>query len=490
MSAAALLVGIAILLVLLTGNWTRSVRDLLEERTSRLEQGQERQEKTLRDELARSRQEWASAFKGFRDDLDNQMQSLSSQLMTLVGARFDTLDSGMKSFHAFQEQAASRQRERFGAFQENTQQMLHTQSRHQSDQLGEMAAQQKNLLDSFMRQVSELTQMNAAKLEQIRTTVEQQLANLQKDNSDQLEKMRMTVDEKLHQTLEQRLGESFKIVSERLEQVQKGLGEMQTLASGVGDLKKVLTNVKTRGTLGEIQLDNILEQVLTHDQYEEKAAVKRGSAERVDFAIRLPGKDDHGDVVLLPIDAKFPLEDYQRLLEAQDAGDLAQAQEAGKMLENRIKLEARSIGEKYLNPPVTTDFAILFLPVEGLFAEVLRRPGLWESIQRDYHVVVTGPTTITALLNSLQMGFRTLAIQKRSSEVWKLLGAVKTEFGKFGEVLEKTQKKLQEASNTIESAATRTRVIERKLRTVEALPQEQAAPLLEAALDVELDVNP
>lgn len=488
LASATLLVNLAILILFFTGNWAKGIQDFVVQKMGTLEKGQERLEKTLRDELSTARSESNLSAKQFRDDLDTQIKSLSDQLASLVKVRFESLDSGMKSFQTVsqttQKEWVTRQRERFDAFQESTQQLLQSQSRHQSERLTEMATQQKNLLDSALRQVSDLTQMNASKLESIRTTVEQQLSSLQKDNIQQLEKMRATVDEKLHQTLEQRLGESFKLVSERLEQVQKGLGEMQTLASGVGDLKKVLTNVKTRGTLGEIQLDNILEQVLSRDQYEAKAMVKRGSAERVDFAIRLPGKDDLGQVVLLPIDAKFPLEDYQRLVDAQDLGDLIQAQDAAKMLETRIKAEAKSIQEKYLNPPSTTDFAIMFLPVEGLFAEVLRRPGLWESIQRDYHVVVTGPTTITALLNSLQMGFRTLAIQKRSSEVWKLLGAVKSEFGKFGEVLEKTQKKLQEASNTIESAATRTRVIEKKLRGVEALPEHEASPLLEA-LDTE-----
>ena len=303
----------------------------------------------------------------------------------------------------------------------------------------------------------------------MRQTVEAKLTALQTDNAAKLELMRQTVDEKLHQTLEQRLGESFKLVSDRLELVQKGLGEMQTLAQGVGDLKRVLTNVKTRGTLGEIQLESLLEQILAPEQYQTNVTVMPGQTERVDFAIRLPGSDEHDEPIWLPIDAKFPLEDYQRLVEAEANGDLAGVQEAAKWLETRIKTEAKSIRDKYIQPPHTTDFAILFLPLEGLFAEVLRRPGLFETLQRDYRVVLTGPTTITAFLQSLQMGFRTLAIQKRSSEVWKLLGTVKTEFGKFGTVLEKTQKKLQEASHTIDQAATRTRAIERTLRSVEAV---------------------
>ena len=486
-----LVLNVLLVILLLTGNLAKHLKDYLSVQLTTVEKGQERSDKTLRDEMAMSRQETALSNQRLREDLESQVKSLSEVVTTLLGTR---LDEQLKRLDGIREveqttlnQMENHQKSRFDGFAENTQQMLYQQDRHHVALLTEMGNQQKSHLDSFMKQLVDLTQMNATKLEQIRTTVEGQLAALQKDNSEKLEMMRATVDEKLHQTLEQRLGESFKLVSDRLEQVQKGLGEMQSLASGVGDLKKVLTNVKSRGTLGEIQLDNILEQVLTRDQYEEKAMVKPGSGERVDFAIRLPGQQDTRDVVLLPIDAKFPLEDYQRLVDAQDLGELAQAIEAGKMLEARIKAEAKSIRDKYLNPPQTTDFALLFLPIEGLFAEVLRRPGLWETVQREYHVIITGPTTITALLNSLHMGFRTLAIQKRSSEVWKLLGAVKTEFGKFGEVLEKTQKKLQEASHTIDTAATRTRAIERKLRTVEALPAEASESLLEPLDVAQLD---
>lgn len=342
--------------------------------------------------------------------------------------------------------------------------------------LGDQAAQQKHLLDGVSKQLIALTAMNEEKLERIRRTVEEKLGRLQEENAKKLEEMRRTVDEKLHDTLEKRLGESFRLVSERLELVHKGLGEMQALASGVGDLKKVLANVKTRGTLGEIQLENLLEQILTSDQYARQVPVGRG-AERVDFAIRLPGKADD-EAVWLPIDSKFPLDDYHRLIEAQEAGDIQAVHEAARLLEARVRNEAKAIQAKYIHPPETTDFAILFLPTEGLFAEVLRRPGLWESLQRDHRVVVTGPTTITALLNSLHMGFRTLAIEKRSSEVWRLLGAVKTEFGKFAEILEKTQKKLQEASNTIESASRKTRTIERRLRSVESLPEGDVQRLL------------
>lgn len=344
----------------------------------------------------------------------------------------------------------------------------------------ENAGMQKDQLDSFSKQLGELTKRNEEKIESMRKTLENQLRNLQEDNSRKLEQMRATVDEKLQSTLEKRLGESFKQVSERLEQVYKGLGEMRNLATGVGDLKKVLTNVKTRGTWGEIQLGNILEQILTPEQYAVNVQTKKNSNERVEFAIKLPGQgSDKDQVVWMPIDAKFPQEDYQRLLDAQDEADKEAADKSIRNLEMRIKAEAKEIKEKYIDPPNTTDFAIMFLPVEGLYAEVLRRPGLCDILQRDYRVVVTGPTTLAALLNSLQMGFRTLAIEKRSSEVWELLGIVKTEFGKFGDVLSKTKKKLQEASNTIDKAEVRTRAIERKLRQVQEIPADDQVDLLE-----------
>lgn len=347
-----------------------------------------------------------------------------------------------------------------------------------SIRISEIANLQKNQLDTFSNQLTSLTQMNELKLDKLRETVENQLKALQEDNGQKLELMRQTVDEKLHATLEKRLGESFQQVSERLELVHKGLGEMQTLASGVGDLKKVLTNVKSRGTWGEIQLGNLLEQILTKEQFSRNVATKPGSSERVEYAIRLPGRDDGEGEVWLPIDAKFPMEDYQKLVDAQELGDLVMIDTSAKQLENRIKAEAKSIKSKYLDPPNTTDFAIMYLPVEGLYAEVIRRAGLVEALQNECRVTVAGPTNLTAFLNSLQMGFRTLAIEKRSSEVWELLGAVKTEFGKFGEILEKTHKKLQEASNTIDTAARKSRTIERKLRGVQELPAAEAAVLV------------
>lgn len=330
----------------------------------------------------------------------------------------------------------------------------------------ESSIMQKNQLDIFSKQLSDLNKQTELKLEQIRTTVEQRITDLQKDNNQKLEKMRETVDEKLQSTLEKRLSESFKTVSERLEQVHKGLGEMQNLALGVGDLKKVLINVKTRGTWGEIQLANLLEQFLTKDQFEVNVITKKETNNRVEFAIKLPGRDPEIEHILLPIDSKFPIEDYQRLLEAEDLMDKTLIDLSRKALEKRFKEQAKTISELYLNTPYTTDFAIMFLPVEGLYAEALRIPGLVELIQQQYRIIITGPNTVSAILMSLQMGFRTLAIEKKSSNIWKILAEVKNEFGKFGDILEKTQKKLQEASNQIDQGATRARSIERKLRDV------------------------
>jgi len=357
---------------------------------------------------------------------------------------------------------------------------LMASSDSQLKRMTEIARMQKDQLDSFSRQLKDMTRLNEEKIEAMRKTIETRLMSLQDDNSRKLDQMREVVDEKLHTTLEKRLTESFRQVSERLEKVYMGLGEMRNLATGVGDLKKVLTNVKTRGTWGEIQLGNILEQILTPEQYDVNVQTKKNSRERVEFAIKLPGKDSNEEkAIWLPIDSKFPQEDYHRLMDAQDAADKEAAEKAIKSLEVRIKAEAKSIKEKYIDPPGTTDFGIMFLPVEGLYAEVLRRPGLCDVLQRDYRIVITGPTTLAALLNSLQMGFRTLAIEKRSSEVWELLGVVKNQFYKFGEVLAKTKKKLQEAGNTIDQAEVRTRAIERRLRKVQEVPMEKPPELLE-----------
>ena len=397
---------------------------------------------------------------------------------------FATLEKQQERIeHMVRDEFARNRRESAGSAHQSRQEIgsiLKSSSDSQLRQMSEVAGMQKDQLDSFSKQLLALTRLNEDKLESLRKTIEAQLRAMQEDNSRKLEQMRAVVDEKLQSTLEKRLGDSFKQVSERLEQVYKGMGEMRSLATGVGDLKKVLTNVKTRGTWGEIRLSHILEQILTPDQYEVNVATKKGSSERVEFAIKLPGQGSHKEkIVWLPIDSKFPQEDYQRLMDAQEAADKVQAEISVKNLETRIKAEAKAIRQKYIDPPNTTDFGIMFLPVEGLYAEVLRRPGLCDSLQRDYRIVVTGPTTLAALLNSLQMGFRTLAIEKRSSEVWELLGAVKTQFSKFGEVLAKTKKKLQEASNTIDQAEVRTRVISRKLSKVQELPRSDSADLME-----------
>lgn len=335
----------------------------------------------------------------------------------------------------------------------------------------EVRASVREFGDTVTDAIAKANESNDRRGEVLRSTVEERLRLLQEENAGKLDEMRRTVDERLQGTLEARLGESFRAVSERLEQVHRGLGEMQALASGVGDLKKVLSNVKTRGTWGEVQLGALLEQILAPAQYERNVVTRPGSAERVEFAIRLPGRDrDDAEQVWLPIDAKFPQEDYQRLIDASDRADADGVDVAARQLEQRIRLSARDIREKYIDPPNTTDFGILFLPTEGLYAEALRRPGLAEALQQDCRVVIAGPTTLWAILNSLQMGFRTLAIERRSSDVWALLGTVKTQFGTFGDLVGGVQKKLQEASNKMDVVARQSRTIQRKLREVQELP--------------------
>jgi DNA recombination protein RmuC len=346
--------------------------------------------------------------------------------------------------------------------------------------IGEMGKSQNDQLNSIARRIQELTESNRTGIEKLRSTIDTQLKHLQESNEKKLDQMRETVDEKLQSTLEKRLGQSFKLVSERLEAVQHGLGEMQNLATGVGDLKRVLTNVKARGTWGEVQLGALLEQILTPDQYGKNVRTRGDSQESVEYAIRLPGQDDDPkSCVWMPIDSKFPQEDYLKLVEAADTADGDAVQKATAALLRSVHSSAKKIRDKYLNPPATTDFAIMFLPTEGLYAEVLRQPGQVEKIQQDYRIVVAGPTTLSAILSSLRIGFRTLAIEKRSSEVWKVLAAVKTEFGKFGHVLTKVKRQLNTASNTIEQTGVRTRTMERKLRAVEELPSEETSRILE-----------
>ncbi len=337
---------------------------------------------------------------------------------------------------------------------------------------------ERALREDLSTRLHQLTESNENRLNALRETLDRQLLALRQGNEQKLEQMRLTVDEKLQGTLEKRLGESFKLVSERLEAVQRGLGEMQTLATGVGDLKRVLTNVKTRGVWGEVQLAAILEQVLTPEQYLRNVKTRPDSGDNVEFVVRLPGRGDSGDEVWLPIDSKFPKEDYERLVDAAERADAEETRRASDGLLRVIRNSARDVHDKYLNPPRTTDFGILFLPTEGLYAEVLRQPGLASELQQKYRVVVAGPTTLAATLNSLRMGFRTLAIEQRSSEVWKILGAVRTEFAKFGEVLEKVQRQLELASSAIEQTGRRTRAMERTLRQVEKLPDEQARDAL------------
>jgi DNA recombination protein RmuC len=354
---------------------------------------------------------------------------------------------------------------------------------HSASGREEQARSLKRFADTLQQTLATLTESNAQRMLEVRATLETKIRDLQSDNARRLEEMRQTVDEKLHATLETRLTESFRQVSERLEKVHQGLGEMQQLAVGVGDLKRVLTNVKTRGTWGEVQLEMLLEQVLTVDQYAKNVETIAGSGARVEFAIKLPGVVDGGPPLWLPVDAKFPKEQYERLLDAADRADADGVARAGAELERAVRLEAKTICEKYVSPPQTTDFAILFLPTEGLYAEVMRRPGVADDLQRTLRVTIAGPSTLSAILSSLQMGFRTLALEKRSSEVWQVLGAVKTEFGKFGDVLAATKLTLERAAKNIESAEVRSRQMARKLKSVEALPNEAAQLLLGTAAE-------
>ncbi|QDI05220.1 DNA recombination protein RmuC [Xanthomonas cerealis pv. cerealis] len=348
----------------------------------------------------------------------------------------------------------------------------------------EGAESQQRFADTLGQRLNELIQRNEQRIGEMRSTLEERLKELQADNAAKLEQMRGTVDEKLQTTLNTRLDASFKLVSERLEQVQRGLGEMQQLATGVGDLKRVLSNVKNRGGWGEVQLENILEQTLTQEQYARGVRVRPERNEAVDFAVRLPGRGHEDTPVWLPIDSKFPREDYERLLDAQELGDADQVLAMGAQLERAIRVQAKSISDKYIAPPHTTDFAVMFLPTEGLYAETLRRPGLADLLQREHRIVIAGPTTVTALLNSLQMGFRTLAIEKRSSEVWGVLAAVKSEFGKFAGILEKAEKQISTVGKSLGDASRKTRTIERRLRGVETLADAQFTP----SLDLELPV--
>ncbi|MBT9609196.1 MAG: DNA recombination protein RmuC [Aquabacterium commune] len=444
--------------------------------------------------LREVREELQRSASGTRQELTQSLgQAIGLFQQTVLGQQGDATRTQNEQLDSFRVQLAAMQQALADALRDSSHQAgLQASAQREAQALAlarfteAQEASLKRLSDAMGEQLRALSESNDRRLGEVRTTVETRLQALQADNEKKLEQMRQTVDEKLHATLEARLGESFKQVADRLEQVHKGLGEMQGLAQGVGDLKRVLTNVKSRGVFGEVQLAGLLEQVFTIEQYAVNVATVPGSNERVEFAIKLPGRSDSGEPVWLPMDAKFPREDYERLLDAQDRADRVDAEAAGKALEQRIRIEAKTIATKYLAPPHTTDFAILFLPTEGLYAELLRRPGLTEALQREHRVVLAGPTTLLATLNSLQMGFRTLALEKRSTEVWQVLGAVKTEFAKFGDVLAKTRKKLDEASRVMDDADRRARVMSKALRDVVALPDKQAQALLpghESALD-------
>lgn len=428
------------------------------------QQTAERIERELRSQVQATGQSTRLELNG---SLAHFQQAVTAQMTSIATLQSNQID-------AFAQQLA-----KFNEF--STQQLNGMRSAMvQQAQAGreEQSASLKRFADTLNHTLSSLTESNAQRMMEIRATLESKIRDLQSDNGLRLEEMRKTVDEKLHATLEHRLGESFKLVSDRLEKVHQGLGEMQQLAIGVGDLKRVLTNVKTRGTWGEVQLEMLLEQVLTADQYGKNVETVPGTGERVEFAIKLPGQEEGQKPVWMPIDAKFPKEQYERLAEAAERADAEGVALAGRELERAIRSEAKTIAEKYLSPPLTTDFAILFLPTEGLYAEVMRRPGLADELQRTCRVSIAGPSTLSALLNSLQMGFRTLVLEKRSSEVWQVLGAVKTEFGKFGDVLAATKNTLERAAKNIEQAETRTRQMSRKLKSVEALPSDAARRLL------------
>ena len=494
-----------------------SLRNTLEDS---IDDGNERLERELRRELTEtartSRQEHTQTLGTFQNALvQHAAESARSQAVQLDGfaqqlARMerivqDTLNQRLASLHEGNQQRMNEVRQTLDEqitrlAQGNTQQLeqvrmlvgetlhntLQTRLAENAQMLqqqlqgvqGGLASMQKQVSDTLTRQLDALSESNARRLQEMRGTLETQMAQLQQTNSTKLDEMRQTVDEKLQSTLHQRLGESFRQVADRLEMVHKGLGEMQTLAQGVGDLKHLLSNVKTRGMFGEAQLGALLEQVFAPDQYAAQVTVHPGARHAVDFAIRLPGKSEDGTPLWLPIDAKFPNEDYERLLSAQQRADAEGAELAARQLEARIRMEAKSISERYVAPPHTTDFAILFLPTEGLYAEVLRRPGLMEALQRDHRITLAGPTTLMAMLNSLQMGFKTLALEKRSSEVWQVLGAVKTEFGKFGDVLAKVKKQTQTVLNTLDEAERRNRAMHRSLRSAEALPEPEAQGIL------------
>ncbi|RTL48016.1 MAG: DNA recombination protein RmuC [Sphingobacteriales bacterium] len=441
-------------------------------------------EKNLKDEFVTNRRESADTATGLRTEIGKQLnnftQTFSEQLGNLTKSNEEKLEAIRKTFEeklvAFQKSIDSNSKESRTELKEN----LDVFKRELNDALKDYKERLKEQFTAFERSQQTQNAANSEKISELKSSLETSVKTMQEGNEKKLEEMRKTVDEKLNETLEKRLGESFKQVSDRLEAVHKGLGEMQTLAVSVGDLKKVMSNVKSRGVLGEYQLQNIIEDLLTNEQYEKNVKTKSGSGAVVEFAIKMPHGNNLEKTLWLPIDSKFPKEDYEALVDAYEKGDAEKIDEYRKAFINGIKKNAKDIKEKYIDPPNTTEYGIMFLPYESLFGEVLRVPGLFEQLQKDYKITITGPTTLSALLNSLQMGFRTLAIEKRSSEVWDLLGAVKTEFGQFGDVLAKTKKKLIEATNVIDTSEVRTRAIERKLRGVQELPAGESKKILDS----------
>lgn len=425
--------------------------------------------------------------KTFLDEMSRNRTEILNSINTTLNSLSQNQLENLKIFSDNLNQLTQLNLKHLADIQETLKSEIQKLNVNTNSTLKDLSQSQLEQLKVFTENLNQLTQLNAKQLTDINETLKNEIRHLQEKNDAKLEEMRKTVDEKLQTTLENRLTQSFKTVSEQLESVYKGLGEMKTLASDVGDLKRVLTNVKQRGVFGELQLEGILEDILTPQQYEKNAHIKRDKT--VEFAIKIPAKDDNNKYILLPIDSKFPREDYEKILSAQENADPDMLRDAVKSLSTRITGEARDISEKYIDPPHTTDFAIMFLPVEGLFAEVLRIPGLFEKIRKELNVIITGPTTITAILNSLQMGFRTLAIEKKSQEVWKILGAIKTEFKKFNDLLTKTREKLESAANEIENAQKRTRIIDRKLKGVEQLDMSESQKIL--ALDnlEELDTS-
>ena len=440
---AALIIQVALLLFIIFRTRNHGNQDKVLQKFTDYENRLDRNEVSVREEMGKNRDDMIRAARDSRDELTRVFFDFSAML-----------DGKLRAVQEMVDNSARTNRE-------------------------ELTASLKSFEERFAVNVKSFNDLQKEKF-----------TELIADNNAKLEKMRETVDEKLHKTLETRLGESFRLVSERLEMVQKGLGEMQNLASGVGDLKKVLSNVKTKGVLGEYQLGGILEQILAPVQYARNVRTKEGSSDNVEFAVKIPSKEDSSKIIWLPLDAKFPTEDYEKLNAAYDTGSADEIDYYKKELEKKIKLFARDIKTKYVDPPNTTDFAIMFLPFEGLYAEVLRIPGLLETIQREYRISITGPTTISAFLNTLQMGFRSLAVEKRTSEIWELLGAVRTEFGKFGDVLEKTKVRLDQASKEIDSAGIRSRAIEKKLRNVQTLPESTANKLLGDMTINDGDENP